>query len=129
MEESKESSENLQDILVNSSRPSRNHDDGETMASIESSETSLISPFPEQLTEIEESVERALEKALSLILTLQNLGLDVSNDIPIAELPKLFTLPEDAIPYMELADKFGKNALSFGELGWILSETVNVEDI
>jgi len=28
---------------------------------------------------------------------------------------------------MELADKFGKKALSFGELGWILSENIEIQ--
>lgn len=97
-------------------------------AETQRSETPRSPQTPEQLTAEQEDIERALVKALSLIVTLQNLGLDISQDIPTAELPKLFTLPEDAIPYMELADKFGKKTLSFAELGWILSENIDYDD-
>lgn len=82
----------------------------------------------ETLSESDEAIEDALQKAIALMLTLHNIGLDISNEIPIAELPKLFTLPEDAILYMQLADKYGKSSLSFSELGWILSETFVDED-
>lgn len=83
---------------------------------------------PEQLSEAEVAIELAYGKAVALLLTLRNLDIDISKDIPIAELPKLFVDPSDAVPYMELADRYGKIALSFTELGWILSEDFGEDD-